>query len=48
MIIGVRIPINPDVMGDKSSPISGLIIMKKPTALSRDQVYGFVDKKKIR
>ena len=46
MIIGVRIPINPDIMGDKSSPVSGLIIMKKPNALTRDQVYSFVDKRK--
>ena len=35
MIVGVRVPKNPDVMSEWASPISGLVIMKRPDSLTK-------------
>ena len=40
MIVGVRVPINPDVMSEWGSPISGLVIMKRPDLLTKADVIG--------
>ena len=40
MIVGVRIPNNPDIMSEWSTPISGLVIMKIPDSLTKADVLG--------
>ena len=40
MIVGVRVPNNPDIMSEWGTPISGLVIMKRPDSLTKADVYG--------
>ena len=40
MIVGVRVPINSDVMSEWGTPISGLVVMKRPDSLTKADVIG--------
>ena len=40
MIVGARVPNNPDIMSEWRTPISGLVIMKRPDSLTKADVYG--------
>ena len=35
MVVGVSIANKPDIMSEKTTPINGLLIMKRPNSLSR-------------